>query len=310
MEATDQLAWSVAFQLASSDRINLSPHIIVLMRWFILYFVFILLPELALAAKPQRVVSLNLCADQLLLQLSEPESIVSLTNLSVDPELSYLAKEAAEYPVNSGSAEEILKMNPDLVLAGSFTARPAVSYLKKKEFRVVELSIPESMKAMREQYLKVADLLGEREKAERQLREMDRRIAQAKSSGDENLVAAVYYANGFTAGKKSITTEVLNHAGFENLSEKSGVDSFGFYPLEKLIEAEPDLLILGSYNKDRHSLAQKLLDHPALKRFWGESDRGQARVIIPDALWICATPVIAEAVEILAQKRKEIVSRR
>ncbi len=281
------------------------------MRRFILCFIFILLPGLALAAKkPQRIVSLNLCADQLLLQLAEPDAIASLTNLSVDPELSYLAEKAATYPVNYGNAEEILQLDPDLILAGSFTARPAVSYLKKKGYQVVELSIPENMKAMREQYLKVADLLGEREKAEQQLKEMDRRIAQANSSADENLVAAVYYANGFTAGKESIISEILNSAGFDNLSARSGVDTFGFYPLEKLIEAEPDLLILGSYNKDRHSLAQKLLDHPALKRFWGERGRGQMRVIIPDALWICATPVIAEAVEILAQKRKEIVNNR
>ncbi|RLA20933.1 MAG: hypothetical protein DRQ56_01985 [Gammaproteobacteria bacterium] len=126
------------------------------------------------------------------------------------------------------------------------------------------------------------------------------------------MVAAVYYANGFTAGKESIITEVLNSAGFENLSEQSGVDSFGFYPLEKLIEAEPDLLILGSYNKQRHSLAQKLLDHPALKRVWGgdRKQRKQVRVIIPDNLWICATPVIAEAVEILAEQREKIVSNR
>lgn len=281
------------------------------MRWFIFCFVFILLPGLALAVKkPQRIVSLNLCADQLLLQLAEPDAIASLTNLSVDPELSYFAEKAAAYPLNYGSAEEILQLDPDLILAGSFTARPAVSYLKKKGYQVVELSLPENMKAMRDQYLKIANLLGEREKAEYQLKEMDRRIAQANSSSDENLVAAVYYANGFTAGKESIISEVLSSAGFDNLSARSGVDIFGFYPLEKLIEAEPDLLILGSYNKDRHSLAQKLLDHPALKRFWGERERGQMRVIIPDALWICATPVIAEVVEILVQKREEIVNNR
>lgn len=271
------------------------------------------LPEAAFAAKPQRVVSLNLCADQLLLQLARPESIASLTHLAADPELSFLSEKATAYPLNYGSAEEILQLNPDLILAGSFTARPAVAYLKKKGFRVVKLSIPESLKAMREQFLKVADLLGEREKAESQLKETDWRIERAKAAESDNrLVAAVYYANGFTAGKDSIITEVLNSAGFENLSEQSGVNSFGFYPLERLIEAEPDLLILGSYNEDRHSLAQKVLDHPALKRVWEKADekRKQARLIIPDNLWICATPVIAEAVEMLAEQRKRIVGSR
>ena len=283
------------------------------MRRFILCFIFTLLPGLALAAKPQRIVSLNLCADQLLLQLAEPDAIVSLTNLSVDPELSYLAEKAAAYPLNYGSAEEILQLDPDLILAGSFTARPAVAYLKSKGYQVVELSIPENMESMRKQFLEVVDLLGEREKAERQLKEMERRIEQVKVvENNKRLVAAVYYANGFTVGKESIVSEILNDAGFENLSEQSGINSFGFYPLEKLIEAEPDLLILGSYNKNRHSLAQKILDHPALQRVWGGAgaQQKQARVIIPDNVWICATPMVAEAVEILAKQRKRIVGNR
>lgn len=283
------------------------------MRYFILTLIFAVLPEVAFSAKPQRIVSLNLCADQLLLQLAKPSAIASLTHLSVDPELSHLAEKAGVYPLNYGSTEEILRFNPDLIIAGSFTARPAVAYLKKKGYRVVELEIPKDIRSMRRQFLQVADLLGERQKAEQQLWEMDQRIEQVKiNEAGNRLVAAVYYANGFTAGRASIVTEVLNRAGFENLSARSGISSFGFYPLEKLIEAAPDLLILGSYNKDRHSLAQKMLDHPALKRVWDDSndERKHARVIIPDDLWICATPTIAEAVEILAEQRKKIVTGR
>ncbi|RLA20277.1 MAG: ABC transporter substrate-binding protein, partial [Gammaproteobacteria bacterium] len=96
------------------------------MRDLILCLVIALLPGAAFSAKPQRIVSLNLCADQLLLQLAEPKAIASLTHLAADPELSYLAEEATNYPLNYGSAEEILQLDPDLILAGSFTARPAV----------------------------------------------------------------------------------------------------------------------------------------------------------------------------------------
>ena len=43
-------------------------------------------------AKPQRIVSLNLCTDQLLLQLVEPERIAALTYLSDDPRQSVEAR--------------------------------------------------------------------------------------------------------------------------------------------------------------------------------------------------------------------------
>ena len=78
------------------------------------------------AAAPARVVSTNLCTDQLAMLLAAPGQLVSVSWLAADPRSSTMAAEAARYPANHGLAEEIFLLSPDLVLAGSYTARTAV----------------------------------------------------------------------------------------------------------------------------------------------------------------------------------------
>ncbi len=59
-------------------------------------------------AKPQRVVSLNLCADELALRLADPGVVKSVTWLSQDPRNANMAAKAAALPANDGHAEEAL----------------------------------------------------------------------------------------------------------------------------------------------------------------------------------------------------------
>ena len=55
--------------------------------------------------KPKRIVSLNLCTDQLLLTLGLRSRIVSLTFLAADPSASAMAEAARGIATNRGRAE-------------------------------------------------------------------------------------------------------------------------------------------------------------------------------------------------------------
>jgi hypothetical protein len=78
-------------------------------------------------AKPQRVVSINMCMDELVLRLADRDAIASVTWLSQDPRNANMAEAAKGLPANNGLAEEALSFHPDLVLAGPFTERFAKS---------------------------------------------------------------------------------------------------------------------------------------------------------------------------------------
>ena len=60
--------------------------------------------------------------DELLLRLADPRNVASVTWLARDPGSSNVADLAAEIPVNHGLAEEIIPLQPDLVIAGIYTA--------------------------------------------------------------------------------------------------------------------------------------------------------------------------------------------
>ena len=113
-------------------------------------------PSVTASGKPARVVSINLCTDQLLLQLVDRDRIASVTYLATDHAISYYADRAIGIRKNHGLAEEILPLKPDLILAGSFNSRPTTSLLKKLGYQVVEFEMADGFETVR-QNLKRAD---------------------------------------------------------------------------------------------------------------------------------------------------------
>ena len=93
----------------------------------------------AAAEAPARVVSMNLCTDQLAMLLAAPGQLQSVSHLARDPMSSTMVDEARAYPENRGGAEQIFLMHPDLVLAGSYTSLASVTLLRGLGVRVEQL---------------------------------------------------------------------------------------------------------------------------------------------------------------------------
>ena len=79
--------------------------------------------------RPARVVSINLCTDQLAMLIADKDQLLSVSAIARDPQSSAMVKEAEGFPVNHGQAEEIFLQKPDLVLAGVYTTRATVGLL-------------------------------------------------------------------------------------------------------------------------------------------------------------------------------------
>ena len=88
-------------------------------------------------AQPQRVVSMNLCTDQLAMMLAAPSQLLSVSFLASDPQASVMAEDAKSYEANYGRAEEIYLLDPDLVLAGSYTNPATDDILRRLNVPVV-----------------------------------------------------------------------------------------------------------------------------------------------------------------------------
>ena len=251
-------------------------------------------------ARPERIVSLNLCSDQLLLLLADRSRIGSITHLASDPKASALADGAAGVRVNHGLAEEILPLNPDLVLAGTFTTRPTVFLLRALGYPVVELPVAASLDDVRANIRTVALAIGEAERGEALIDAFDRKLPGPPPEATEDKpLAALYWANGFTSGRGTLANAAVEAAGFRTLGRELGLTGTSQLPLETLLASDPDVLVLGR-RRDEPALANEIFRHPALERAFAE----RPRVSIPDHLWICGTPFVAEAVARLSALRE------
>ena len=247
------------------------------------------------AAKPARIVSINVCTDQLVLMVAERARIASLSYLASDPRASAMSREAAGLPVNHGLAEQIIPLAPDIVFASAFTTRATNALLRGG----VEVAVATDLAGIATNLRTVADAIGEGERGRVLAAAFTARIAAAGSRHSARPpLAALYWANGYTSGNGTLANAVVEAAGFRTLGRALGVAGTAVVPLESLLAARPDVLIVGGARRGA-ALAGQVLLHPALVRAFA----GLKRFSLPDNLWLCGTPHVAAAIERLARLR-------
>jgi iron complex transport system substrate-binding protein len=251
--------------------------------------------------KPERIVSLNMCVDELLLRLADPRNVASITWLSRDPRNSNVAELAQKTPVNHGLAEEVIPLQPDLVIAGIYTARPAVAMLRRTGGPLVEVGVPKSLAEVRQQIRDVAERIGEREKGESVISAMDAKLAALPAPPATRLRALVLNPNGATVGKGTLVDEIMTRAGLTNVAAELAIDNYGQIPLETVVANGVDVLILSASRDGPPALATEILRHPVLSAL---SDRTRL-VVMPGRLWNCGGPAVIEAIERLMRVAAE-----
>ncbi|WP_148913779.1 ABC transporter substrate-binding protein [Neoaquamicrobium microcysteis] len=251
---------------------------------------------------PKRVVSMNVCTDQLAMLVAGEGQLHSVSNLAADPGISVLADEAGRYVVNHGMGEEVFLMGPDLVLAGTFTAQPAVEMLRRLGFRVEQFPPESTFEGIRDSIRRMGQLLGRQERAEELVAELEAGLDDLLREPVANLSVAVYSANSYTSGEGSLSHAVIEAAGLTNITDKLGIAGVQRIPLEQLVLADPDIVVLGEQHYEKPALAQENFQHPAFRAIAS----GDRLVRIPDRYWICGAPFTLEAARMLRQAAGEV----
>ncbi|MFD9899479.1 ABC transporter substrate-binding protein [Mesorhizobium sp. NPDC059025] len=252
----------------------------------------------ALAAEvPKRVVSMNVCTDQMAMLVADDGQLHSVSYLAGDPATSALAVEARRFVINHGQAEEVFLMQPDLVLAGSYTTRATVGLLRQLGIRVEEFPPETSFDDVRASLRRMGDILGRQSRAEALVAELDGKLARARAHPHRDLTIATYFANSYTSGAGTLVDAVVTASGLTNLATKLGLSGTQQLPLELLVLAKPDMLVDSEARYATPALAQQTFVHPAYRALSEET----ARVSVPAKYTICGAPFTATAVEMLTE---------
>jgi iron complex transport system substrate-binding protein len=223
--------------------------------------------QVAAASPPQRIMSLKVCTDELLLDLVPSSRIASITFLSREKAALKVWPQAAGIPVNHGTAEEILKLHPDLILTDPFMAPSLRPLLAKSGVRIVEVQPAENFEQIRSTVRLVARAVGEKARGEVLIARMDAELRElAAHRPGRVLTVAGWGGGGYVPGAGGLFDVLLTAAGARNVER----GSFGYYDVEALIAANPDALVYGDTYSGTTSLRADQDLHPALlKRYAG-----------------------------------------
>lgn len=262
------------------------------------------------AQPPQRIVSLNLCVDQILIDLVEPDRIAALSFLSTDRSMSAVAARAQDFARVRGTTESILALQPDLVIAGAFSTPATRQLLKRLGTRVVEVAQPATIGGVRTLVRQLAKLVGSPERGQAVVAAFDARIAEAKALAAPNKTdahrsptALAIQVNNIVSPPGALLHDAMRLAGLRNLAEEMPASRRGRVALETIATSPPDILVFANSPADFTTVLSDNLRHPIYRTL------AEQRPAVRLPMWatLCGTPYVAEAVMRLARARAELM---
>jgi iron complex transport system substrate-binding protein len=250
------------------------------------------------------IVSLNLCTDQLLLDLAPHERIAGLSPYARQG----LAPGAAlPAPAFSGTAEEVMVMRPALVVSGRFMKRATAEFIRTRGIALEEFDFVRSLGEARAQIRRFGEITGAQDKAHARIIEIDAAIDTLRIAARDRpgLMILPYSRRGWVSGEKSLMGDILREVGLGNGASALGLQAGGFAKLEQIIALRPDALLMAR-EEGTADQGQALLAHPALAALY-PPDR---RILIAERLANCGGPALAGAILSLAQQVSRLAPRK
>jgi iron complex transport system substrate-binding protein len=254
-------------------------------------------------ARPQRIVSMNLCLDSVLVELVPHEHILALSQYSSDPWRSTIADIARRLPHTNETAEEVVALKPDLVITSRHSAIATRNALRRVGIRFELFGVPQSIAESLAQIRQLAALLGRQVEGEDLVARIEQTIERARlAPGARSLTAAIYQPGGLSTGAATVVGELMQIAGLDNIAARYGVTKYRPLPLESLIREPPEVLLVGDTTHGAPTHAERVVHHRALRAL----QYRMRREPFPARLMYCAGPTMIDALDALVAARGHV----
>lgn len=242
---------------------------------------------------PQRIVSLDYCADQYVLRFADRAAIRALSP-DAAKRFSYMRAQARGVPTVRPRAADVIALEPDLVVRSYGGGPEVAAFLEELGVPVVQIGFPQTLAEVRDEVVRVGSALGNAEEAEGVAADMDRRLAALPPPRGPRRTALYMTPGGVTSGAGTLVHEVLGAAGLANFQARPGWNPL---PLERLAYERPDVIAAASFDgADAWSVAR----HPVAR-----AQAARAPVVPLEGAWTsCGGWFLVDAVEALARARE------
>lgn len=246
-----------------------------------------------------RIASINPCVDAVLMQVADPGQIAGISHYSQDPRATSVPLAwARRFPATSGTAEEVVALAPDLVIAGGHVAPSTIAALSRLGIPLVQIGVPASIAESVEQVRTIAAAVGQSERGDALARRIDAAVRAARPDDPAQVSALIWQGGGLVPGTGTLADDLLKATGYRNQSADYGLKQWDVLPLEPLVARPPRVLLsVGAEGQGDRMLGHPVLDHLkqaiAVRRY-------------PDRLLQCGGPTIIDAAGHLARIRRSL----
>ena len=228
------------------------------------------------------IVSLNPCTDAILAEWTPPEQLLAISHYSHAPgSTSMKLDAAARFASTGGTVEEVLTLDPDVVVASTFIAPATRAALIDLGYRVETFGSPRTIAESIEQVERLGALSGHDEAAGaladdlRAIEQRDRTLGPS---------AVVWQPGGIVPGSGSLIVELLERARFADFVTRMDLGQADYLSLERVLADRPAVLFVAGSEPGQH--------HPALKA----TPDIRVEPLDPNLLF-CGGPTILRAME-------------
>lgn len=172
---------------------------------------------------------------------------------------------AARYGVTGGTAEEVIAVRPDLVLASIYLPQPTKAALERAGLRVATFGSPTTVAESLAQVREIAALVGRRSEGEA----LARRIAAPPPPrGGAPIDTLLWQPGEIVAGENTLIAELLREQGFASHAAARGLRQADAVRLETVLADPPRLLLVaGDAPGQRHPLLAGQMKATHIARF-------------------------------------------
>jgi iron complex transport system substrate-binding protein len=257
---------------------------------------------LIIPKRPQRIISQTLATDEILLAICQPERIIAVSTLALDPQYSNViapARQIAHYV--SDNVEQILSLQPDLVMVASYTRAETLALLTTSTAPILRFTQFQRIEEIKNNIRLIGYAIGEEQRAADLIAQMDSEIQAILVQIPKTLPpprVISYSLDHYTAGRYTTFDDMVNLIGAINIAAEQGIEQYVQISDEQILTWQPQFIISHAQPGEFDKVYQQLLSNPAI----AASDAGQAgRIIIVDNRYLFAvSQYIVKAIKVLA----------
>ena len=270
--------------------------------------------KLSFAKKPSRIVSLTYGTDEILTEVVDTKRIQAYSRWAGDNEISFITKEQAQKvgcKVHD-SLENILKLEPDLVVASIATSNELVQSLEHMGIKVYIARSPHNYQEMCAKIVNLAEAVGEKAKGEALVSKMNERMQAleqrlSKLPDSKRKVAVAFNFTSAMGRRGDLLDNMMTMAHVINgaaavtppISEHGSV----VIGKEMVVGINPDVFLLPTWNfnnkQDIKGYAHAVKNDPAYRNV--KAVKNDQIKFVSDKYRYVASQHVVEAIEAIAK---------